>query len=177
MHDSTCTTPRSIVEPTLEAIDDLRKALDCVIQNEDERAAKAVLKAIIMVSRAVDEIDSGSANRWSGEQYDRGGLQEDVQLSCRTAKPSEIRMSGDEPPNRRESRRKSVRVASIITDGSNVSIPCVVLDRSAGGFRLHVHSQVEVPDRFQLHLTSDDQTFDCECVWRRDNEMGVSSDS
>ena len=84
-------------------------------------------------------------------------------------------MDDNKKPNRRASRRKSVRIASIISGGSNTSIPCVVLDRSEGGFRLHVHLQDQVPDRFQLHLIADDTVFDCECVWRRGKEMGVNA--
>lgn len=82
-------------------------------------------------------------------------------------------MTDTEDPNQRKDRRKAVRIASIIVAESSAPIPCVVLDRSTGGFRLHVHEPGEVPDGFKLHLTADDSFYDCECVWRRGNEIGV----
>ena len=73
----------------------------------------------------------------------------------------------------RQSHRRTVRDAAIVVDPHKSPIPCVVLDRSPGGFRLHVHLPAEVPDRFKLRVATDIESHDCEVVWRRDNEIGA----
>ena len=82
-------------------------------------------------------------------------------------------MAADDKPNRRQERRRHVRIASILTGDDPTVIPCVILDISNGGARLHVHAPDEVPDRFRLLQIASNEERDCEVVWRRDNEMGV----
>ena len=47
-----------IIEPTLEAIDHLRIALDCAIDDRDETAIKLLKELISKTSALVDTIDS-----------------------------------------------------------------------------------------------------------------------
>ena len=74
---------------------------------------------------------------------------------------------------RREYRIRATRIASIILDPTTSPIPCVVLDRSRGGFRLHVHLPAEVPEHFTLLLVSENKEYHCQSVWRSGKEMGV----
>ncbi len=82
-------------------------------------------------------------------------------------------MTDEDQSNRRLDRRRKVRIASIIVDDRQPPIPCVILDISQGGARLHVHNHAEIPDRFTLVQSSDNQQFICAVVWRTDDEMGV----
>ena len=97
------------------------------------------------------------------------------ELRCRhLANTSErVDMAADDKPNRRQDRRRHVRIASLMTGNDRTAIPCVILDLSNGGARLHVHAPGEVPDRFRLLQIASNEERDCEVVWRRDNEMGV----
>lgn len=82
-------------------------------------------------------------------------------------------MADDNEANRRQDRRRSVRIASIVLAGAAEPIPCVVLDISSSGARLHVHDPNEVPDTFRLIMASTNDEYACETVWRQGNEMGV----
>lgn len=75
----------------------------------------------------------------------------------------------------RGSRRRIVRDAEIILASPAPPLPCVVLDSSIGGFRLHVHLPAEVPDFFQLRVSDETGTYSCEVIWRRTNEIGVKT--
>lgn len=79
----------------------------------------------------------------------------------------------DDDKNRRQERRRSVRIASILTSDGRSPISCVVLDLSASGARLHIHDQAEVPDEFRLLLVATGDEHPCTTVWRSGNEMGV----
>jgi len=74
---------------------------------------------------------------------------------------------------RRSDRQRSVRAASIILGDGTPDIPCVVLDRSAGGVRLHVHDPALVPDNFRLLILEDNSEHACAVIWRTGNEIGV----
>ena len=82
-------------------------------------------------------------------------------------------MADQEKPDRRHDRRRSVRIASIVVGSASSAIPCVILDISGGGARLHVHDPSEVPDDFQLVQTATQEEHACSAVWRSGNEMGV----
>lgn len=82
-------------------------------------------------------------------------------------------MSNDDEVNRRQERRRNVRIASIITNDGRSPISCVVLDLSKSGARLHIHDQSEIPDQFRLLLLANNEEHKCETVWRTDMEMGV----
>lgn len=82
----------------------------------------------------------------------------------------------DDSDRRQEPRQRVVRAAITVVEGSDGpagALPCVVLDISKSGARLHVHSPTETPDRFQLVVESENSSHRCEVVWRRDNEVGV----
>ena len=85
-------------------------------------------------------------------------------------------MAADDKPDRRQQRRRHVRIASILIGDAQAAIPCVILDVSIGGARLHVHEPDEVPDRFRLLQIASNEEHDCAVVWRRGNEMGVKFD-
>lgn len=70
-------------------------------------------------------------------------------------------------------RQRTVRAAITRFEGLLSPIPCVMLDISRGGARLHLHNPHEVPDQFQLHLESENSLHKCEVVWRSANEIGV----
>ncbi len=82
-------------------------------------------------------------------------------------------MADENDVNRRQDRRRSVRIASIVLANATEPIPCVVLDISSSGARLHVHDPGEVPDQFRLIMENNNEEFACETVWRQGNEMGV----
>ena len=86
-------------------------------------------------------------------------------------------MAEDDDQDRRQQRRRNVRIASILTGNGKAAIPCVILDLSDGGARLHVHQPDEVPDRFRLLQIASSDENDCTVVWRRGNEMGVKFQS
>lgn len=86
-------------------------------------------------------------------------------------------MADDDKSNRRLDRRRKVRVASIIVSDTQPPIPCVILDISHGGARLHVHDHAEIPDRFTLVQSTGDQKDLCSVVWRTGDEMGVKFDT
>ncbi len=82
-------------------------------------------------------------------------------------------MTTDDDSNRRQDRRRKVRVASILVSDDREPIPCVILDISASGARLHIHDPVEIPKTFHLLQIANDERHECEAVWRNGNEMGV----
>lgn len=82
-------------------------------------------------------------------------------------------MTDEDKRNRRQERRRKVRIASIIVSEVLPPIPCVILDISLSGARLHVHDHAEIPDRFTLVQSADKQLHSCTVVWRNENEMGV----
>ena len=82
-------------------------------------------------------------------------------------------MASNDESDRRQERRKQVRIASILVDATRSPIPCVILDISTSGARLHVHVPAEVPDRFRLIEIANNQERDCTVVWRKGNTIGV----
>ena len=84
-----------------------------------------------------------------------------------------VDMSDEEIPNRRQDRRRNVRIASIVVSVARAAIPCVILDISSSGARLHVHDPAEIPDVFRLIQTTTQEEHECSAVWRAGNEMGV----
>lgn len=82
-------------------------------------------------------------------------------------------MTDEDKRNRRQDRRRKVRVASIIVSEKQPPIPCVILDISHGGARLHVHNHSEIPELFTLVQNADERHYSCTVVWRTADEMGV----
>lgn len=82
-------------------------------------------------------------------------------------------MSADGHSNRRQERRRQVRIASILTSDGRSPISCVVLDLSRGGARIHVHDPSEVPDQFRLLLLANNEEHGSIAVWRTNDEIGV----
>lgn len=82
-------------------------------------------------------------------------------------------MPKDDSDRRKEPRQRTVRAAITSFEGQVSPIPCVLLDISKSGARLHAHEPAELPERFQLQIESDSTTHTCEVVWRNGNEIGV----
>lgn len=74
---------------------------------------------------------------------------------------------------RQDARQRIVRAAITHVDGPLSPIPCVMLDISAGGARLHAHEPSEIPDAFHLQIESDSAKYKCQVVWRSGNEVGL----
>ncbi len=77
-----------------------------------------------------------------------------------------------------EERRRFLRLpirdpAKIFLEDGARTIGCTVLDFSLRGARLEIDRQIELPERFNLLLSSDGITRSCRLAWRRDNSMGV----
>ncbi len=76
--------------------------------------------------------------------------------------------------NRRvEPRKRVARSATIAAPGMLSAVPCIVLDISLSGARLHVHHESEVPNQFTLLIELDGQEHACQVAWRRENAIGV----
>jgi hypothetical protein len=76
--------------------------------------------------------------------------------------------------NRRFARRMVVEDARIISKRGGWSlIDCVVCDLSAGGAKLQIDPQLEIPTLFDLLLVKELQIIPVKIRWRRRNFIGV----
>lgn len=71
-------------------------------------------------------------------------------------------------------RRRIVRDANLLVDGSLSPVPCLVLELSANGAKLHLHDQDILPQRFSLIIEEDGLLRACDLVWQRRNHAGVT---
>lgn len=82
-------------------------------------------------------------------------------------------MATEEQPQRRSQRRQRVlKGGTIIFNGGNSTIDCVVRDLSETGARLRVESVIGVPNEFELRV-SDGRSWRCRMRWRSNTECGV----
>jgi len=81
--------------------------------------------------------------------------------------------SGGNQDRRRERRQRTARAAITRFDGPLSPVPCVLLEISKSGARIHVHDSSLVPDSFQLHVETDNTVHVCNVVWRKAEEVGV----
>jgi hypothetical protein len=70
-------------------------------------------------------------------------------------------------------RHRLVQPATIRTLDGDRQEPCVVLDISESGARLHLHSQPSEVRNVQVCFLRSDRTVDCRVVWCKACEIGV----
>ncbi len=76
-------------------------------------------------------------------------------------------------PDRRATRRRTLKQATIAYGGRHLTIECVVRDLSATGARLVVEHAASVPDTFELLIELDGLEAQCEVIWRNRTTVGV----
>jgi hypothetical protein len=77
-------------------------------------------------------------------------------------------------PTRKSIRRHVRHPGAILKDGAILS-QCTVLDVSASGAKIELKMPIEIPDEFELHLSSNGQVRrNCKVVRRTETEIGVN---
>ena len=76
----------------------------------------------------------------------------------------------DEAP--RAPRRRVLKAGSITFGGG--TIDCTVRNVSETGAALEVLSPLYIPDRFTLHVQTEQLKRPCRIVWRRQKRIGVT---
>lgn len=78
-----------------------------------------------------------------------------------------------EMANRRDSaRRKRLKSAKVIFNNANSTMDCVLRDISDTGAKLETENASHLPKNLILKV-GDEQTFDCEVMWRSERQLGV----
>jgi hypothetical protein len=74
---------------------------------------------------------------------------------------------------RRETRRRVFKGATIIQGMATSEIACVIRNQTHDGAELELSAETAVPKRFQLYVPTDGIAYDCELRWRRSDRLGV----
>ena len=74
---------------------------------------------------------------------------------------------------RRETRSRVLKGATVIPDLSRSGIPCVMRNQSQSGAELKVPADAPLPQSFQLYVPVDGVAYDCVLRWRRNERVGV----
>lgn len=83
-------------------------------------------------------------------------------------------MSPDDPTSdRKSSRRRVLKSATIAFNCRHATLPCGVRDLSEHGARLQVEGSIGAPDTFELIVELDGLEAQCEVAWRRGRDIGV----
>lgn len=77
------------------------------------------------------------------------------------------------PINREHQRRRVIKGGVIAFSNRRITVPCMVRDISDAGARLKVDRASEIPDTFDLLVDLDGCEYECEVMWREDNQIGV----
>jgi len=82
-------------------------------------------------------------------------------------------------PTSKSSGRSIIRNAVVVVGDSHTLIAqCTVYDLSAGGARLRIEGNADIPEKFTLWLASNGAVRrDCRIAWREKNEIGVQFQS
>jgi hypothetical protein len=92
--------------------------------------------------------------------------------SVRSARPVAAKQMGAE--NRKHPRSPMCHAATIVDSAGSVLAQCVILDVSAGGARLRLTSDCDLPRWFTLHLSRNGKVRRlCETMWRDENVLGL----
>lgn len=75
--------------------------------------------------------------------------------------------------NRKSSRRRQLKAATIAFNNRHSTMPCVVREISDDGARIEGAGNM-VPDTFELLIELDGLEAQCQVAWRRTNEVGVA---
>lgn len=70
-------------------------------------------------------------------------------------------------------RKRMCRIGVVVPKATCARVPCVVLDLSRTGARLHIEEAQDVPAEFELGVDVESLTVGCEVVWRKGHEVGV----
>lgn len=74
----------------------------------------------------------------------------------------------------RKNIRRHIRHPGVILKGGAILSQCTVLDVSASGAKIEIKIPIEIPDEFDLHLSSNGQVRrHCQVVRRTEKEIGV----
>ncbi len=76
------------------------------------------------------------------------------------------------PERRRTIRRRLMQPATIVTDAGR-TVPCLVRDVSAGGARIKVGADVELPDDFVLELDGS-EPLTCHVLRKEPRHLAVA---
>ena len=75
---------------------------------------------------------------------------------------------------RRSAERKVVHIgANAILANSEATLECTILDVSETGAKLELNNVDIIPAHLKLYIPEIDQFFECDVVWRVENQMGV----
>jgi hypothetical protein len=74
---------------------------------------------------------------------------------------------------RRSQRRRVLKDGRIVIRRGWSLIDCAIRDLSAGGARLTVKPECELPKEFDLLYVTDQLLIPCEIRWRRGDRLGV----
>ena len=74
---------------------------------------------------------------------------------------------------RRQTRSRVFKGATIIPGVSHSGIPCAIRNQSPSGAELKVSAEAGLPRTFQLYVPVDGVAYDCILRWRRTDKVGV----
>jgi hypothetical protein len=75
--------------------------------------------------------------------------------------------------DRRETRSRVLKGASVILGTGRSEISCVMRNQTAEGAELKVPPEAAIPSSFQLYVPVDGVAYACELRWRRKDRIGV----
>ena len=78
---------------------------------------------------------------------------------------------------RGELRRRALKGGKIIFNNHFNVLDCTIRNWSESGCHIRVANNRDVPDLFQLRLTSSEEEFDCKVIWRKTDDIGVQFES
>lgn len=76
---------------------------------------------------------------------------------------------------RKDRRRQVAQPALLVQDSGAIIAPCTMLDVSAGGARLILPSEMDVPSQFVILLSKLHRAAKRHCyvIWTKGNQVGV----
>lgn len=75
--------------------------------------------------------------------------------------------------HRSEFRRRTLKSGKIVFNDQKSVIDCTIRNLSETGCQIVVSNLIDIPDDFDLHLTSSGEKYQCGIIWRKANEAGV----
>jgi hypothetical protein len=73
-------------------------------------------------------------------------------------------------------RLRSFLKGSVVFNGGQNNLDCLIRDMSTTGARLELSASITLPDRFDLYLPHRDETCKVHIQWRRGTQIGVAFD-
>lgn len=81
--------------------------------------------------------------------------------------------SDNSDESRAELRRRTLKGGKIVFNHHQSVLDCTIRDLSEAGCRIIVQNQTDLPADFELHLTSSDEKYQSQIIWRKGKEAGV----